>query len=185
MKNFLLDDLSEQIAVRLNSASWAQKRLIPTFYTPCTSSSWKILFSPIRASWWLLDSFWHPEPKNKWFLHCRHDVRRVREKSSSRIRASWWLIDSFWHPEPKNKWFLLCRHDVRRVHEKFSSRRFERADGCYTHIGILSPKTNDSYFVDIMYVEFMKNFLLADSSELMAVRLTLSSWAQKQMIPSL
>ena len=28
---------------------------------------------------------------------------------------------------------------------------------------ILSPKTSDSYFVDMMYVEFMKNFLLADS----------------------
>ena len=29
----------------------------------------------------------------------------------------------------------------------------------------------DSYFVDMMYVGFMKNFLPADSSELMAVRL--------------
>ena len=28
-----------------------------------------------------------------------------------------------------------------------------------------------SYFLGMMYVEFMKNFLLADSSELMAVRL--------------
>ena len=27
----------------------------------------------------------------------------------------------------------------------------------------------DSYFLDMMYVEFMKNFLLADASELMAV----------------
>ena len=35
-----------------------------------------------------------------------------------------------------------------------------------------------------MYVEFMKNFLLADSSELMAVRLILASWAQKQVIPT-
>ena len=34
----------------------------------------------------------------------------------------------------------------------------------------------------MMYVEFMKNFLLADSSELMAVRLILASWAQKQVI---
>ena len=33
-----------------------------------------------------------------------------------------------------------------------------------------------------MYVEFMKNFLLADSSELMAARLILASWAQKQVI---
>ena len=29
----------------------------------------------------------------------------------------------------------------------------------------------DSYFLDMMYVEFMKNFLLAESSELVAVRL--------------
>ena len=35
-----------------------------------------------------------------------------------------------------------------------------------------------------MYVEFMKNFLLADSSELMAVRLILASWAQKGLIPT-
>ena len=103
----------------------------------------------------------------------------------SPIQASWWLLDSFWHPGPKNKWFLLCRHDVRRVHEKFSSRRFERGIGCQTHFGILSPKTSDSYFVDMMYVEFMKNFLLADSSELMAVRLIFASWAQKQVIPTL
>ena len=30
-----------------------------------------------------------------------------------------------------------------------------------------------------MYVEFMKNFLLADSSELMSVRVISASWAQK------
>ena len=37
----------------------------------------------------------------------------------------------------------------------------------------------------MMYVEFMKNFLLADSSELMTVRLILAAWAQKQVIPTL
>ena len=37
----------------------------------------------------------------------------------------------------------------------------------------------------MMYVDFMKNFLLADSSELMAVRLILAAWAQKQVIPTL
>ena len=37
----------------------------------------------------------------------------------------------------------------------------------------------------MMYVEFMKNFLLADSSEVMAVRLILASSAQKQVIPTL
>ena len=37
----------------------------------------------------------------------------------------------------------------------------------------------------MMYVEFMKNFLLADWSELMAVRHILASGAQKQVIPTL
>ena len=34
----------------------------------------------------------------------------------------------------------------------------------------MSLKTFDSYFLDMMYVEFMKNFPLADSNSLMAVR---------------
>ena len=147
MKNFLLADSSELVAVRLILASWDQKQLIPTLSTWSTSSSWKIFFS--------------------------------------QIRAGYWLLDSFWHPEPKNKWFLLCRHDVHRIHEKFSFCRFQRPYGCYTHFGIVSPKTSNSYFVDMMYVEFMKNFLLDDSGELMAVRLILASWAQKQVIPTL
>ena len=32
------------------------------------------------------------------------------------------------------------------------------------------PKNVDSHFLDIMYVEFIKNFFLADSSELSGVR---------------
>ena len=44
-----------------------------------------------------------------------------------------------------------------------------------THFGLLRPKTFESYFLDMMYVEFMKNFLLADSSKLMAVRLISAS----------
>ena len=35
-----------------------------------------------------------------------------------------------------------------------------------------------------MYVEFMKNFLLSDSSEQMAVRLISAFWAQKRLIPT-
>ena len=35
-----------------------------------------------------------------------------------------------------------------------------------------------------MYVEFMKNFLLDDSSELFAVWLTSASWAQERFIPT-
>ena len=83
----------------------------------------------------------------------------------------------------KNIWFLLSRHDVRRLLEKFSSWRFERAIGCYTHFGLLSPKTFDSYFLDMMYVEFMKNFHLASWNKLIAVRLISAFWAQKRLIP--
>ena len=36
----------------------------------------------------------------------------------------------------------------------------------------------------MMDVEFMKNILLADFSELLAVRLILASWAQKRLIPT-
>ena len=114
--------------------------------TLCTSSSWKIFFSPIRASSWLLDSF---RP-----------------------------------PERKNVWILPSRHDVRRVHEKFSSRRLQQVYGCWTHFGLHSPKTFESYFVDTMYVEFMKNFLLADSRKLMAVRLISACWTRKRLNPS-
>ena len=36
----------------------------------------------------------------------------------------------------------------------------------------------------MMYVEFMENFLLADSSKLMAFRLISASSAQKRLIPT-
>ena len=52
---------------------------------------------------------------------------------------------------------------MRRFHERFSSFRFARAIGCYSYFGLLSPKTFDSYFLDMMCVVFMKTFLLADS----------------------
>ena len=42
----------------------------------------------------------------------------------------------------------------------------------------------DPYFLDMIYVEFMKNFLLADSSEQMAVRQISPSRAQKGLIPT-
>ena len=38
----------------------------------------------------------------------------------------------------------------------------------------MTQKTFCSYFLDMMYVEFMKNFLLADSSELLTVGLILA-----------
>ena len=45
-------------------------------------------------------------------------------------------------------------------------------------------KTCESYFLDMMYVEVMKNILLADSSKLMAVRLISASGGQKRVNPT-
>ena len=86
--------------------------------------------------------------------------------------------------ELKNVSSLLSRHDVRRVGEKFSSRWFEPAEWLLDSFRPVEPNTFDSYFLDMMYVDFMKNFLLADSSELMAVKLISASWAQKRLIPT-
>ena len=36
----------------------------------------------------------------------------------------------------------------------------------------------------MIYVEFMKNFLLADSGEQMPVRLISASWEQKSFVPT-
>ena len=47
----------------------------------------------------------------------------------------------------------------------------------------MSPKTFESYFLDMMHVAFMKNFLLADSSKHMAVRLISASSEQKRFNP--
>ena len=35
----------------------------------------------------------------------------------------------------------------------------------------------------MMYVDFMNNFFLADSSELVGVRIISASWAQRRVIP--
>ena len=86
MKNFLLADSSELMAVRLISASPSSKTFDSYFLTWFTLCSWKIFFWPIRASWWLLDSFRPPEPKNVWFLLSRHNVP-----------SSWWKI--FFSPD--------------------------------------------------------------------------------------
>ena len=37
----------------------------------------------------------------------------------------------------------------------------------------------------MIYVEFMKNFPLADSSELLGVSFISASWGQKRLIPTL
>ena len=84
MKNFLLVDSSELLAVWHIFASWAKKHLIPTLLDMMYVEFMKnflladpselISFRIISASW----------AQNVWFLFSRHDVRRVHEKFSSR-----------------------------------------------------------------------------------------------------
>ena len=119
IKSFFLADSRELIGVRVISASWAQKRLIPTFLTWCTSSSWKIFcrwFDRTDGCW---SQFGLPRPKtfDCYFLDMMY--LEFMKSFFSPIRANWWVLESFRPPEPKNVWFPLSRHDVPRVHEKF------------------------------------------------------------------
>ena len=167
MKNFLLADSSERLAVRLILACWTRKRLMLLsrhdvrrvhekfssrrferadgckshfrLLSPKTFDSYfldmmyvefmKNFFTPIRASYWLLNSFWLPETKNVSFLLSRHDLRRVHEKFSSRDSSERMAVTLIFSSWAQKRLILLSRHDVRRVHEKFSSRRFERPIG--------------------------------------------------------
>ena len=105
----------------------------------------KSFFSPIRANWWVLESFRPPETKNVYSHFLDTMYLEFMKSFFSPIRANCWVLESFRPSEPKNVWFALSRHDVRRVDEKF---------------------------------------FLADSSELMAVRVISASWAQKRLIPT-
>ena len=49
---------------------------------------------------------------------------------------------------------------------------------------VLMAATFVSNFLDMMHLGFMKNFLLADSSVLMDVRLISASLAQKHLFPT-
>ena len=119
MKNFLLADSSELLAVRLISASWAKRGLSyfrDKMYVECmknfllADSSELMVVRLISASWEkkrLIPTFltWYTSSWRKIFF--------------SPIRANFSLLDSFRPPEPRDVWFLLSGEDVRRVHEKF------------------------------------------------------------------
>ena len=182
MKNFLLTDSNELMVVRLISASWAKKPLIPTFLTWYTSSWRKIFFSPIRASWSLIDSFRLPEPKNVWFL-LPNMIYVVFMKNflladSSELMAVR-LISASWAKKRLIPTFLTwCTSSWWKIF--FSPIR---ASWCLLDSFWL-PEPKNVWFLlpNMIYVVFMKNFLLADSSELMVVRLISASWAKKRLI---
>ena len=119
----------------------------------------KNFLSMIRANWWVLEYIRPPEPKNTFDCYFLEMMFLEFMKSFfSPIRANWWVLETFRPTEPKNVSFPLSRHDVRRVHKKFFSRWFAKTDRCLSHFGLLSLKTFDSHFLDIMYLEFMKSF---------------------------
>ena len=182
MKNFLLTDSNELMVVRLISASWAKKPLIPTFLTWYTSSWRKIFFSPIRASWSLIDSFRLPEPKNVWFLLPNMIyvvfIKNFLLADSSELMAVR-LISASWAKKRLIPTFLTwCTSCWWKIF--FSPIR---ASWCLLDSFRL-PEPKNVWFLlpNMIYVVFMKNFLLADSSELMVVRLISASWSKKRLI---
>ena len=86
MKSFHLACWNKLVAVRLISASRAQKPFDSYFldmvYVEFYEISSSRRFEEADA---LLDSFEPPELKNVWFLLSRHNVGRVQEKFSSRL----------------------------------------------------------------------------------------------------
>ena len=116
----------------------------------------------------LLDSFRPPEPQKfeSYFL------LRVHEKCSTLI-AVMRIFHEFMKfsllPDSSN---LMAVSSFRPVNPTFSPKTFRRVP---PREPWLLHKTFESCFLDMMYVEFMKNFLLAHWSKLMAVRLISAS----------
>ena len=170
------------MGVRVISASWVQKRLIPL-----SRHDVRRVYKKFFSRWFARTdgcyshfSLLSPKAFDCYFLDMMYVA--FMKNFLSPIRANWWALPSFWPPDTKNVWFPLSRHDVGRVHKKFFSRRFEQTDGCLSHFGLLSPKTFDLHFLDMMYVEFIKKYFPVDSSELMGVRVISPSRAEKRLI---
>ena len=115
MKNFFLADSSEQMGVRRISVSWAQKRLIPTLQTSCTSNSWENFSGRFERTDGCWTDFGLLSPKT--FLSYILDMMYVgfMKNFFSPIRATYYLFYPFPFLEPKNSSFLLSRHHVRRI----------------------------------------------------------------------
>ena len=119
----------------------------------------------IRANCWVLESFRSPDPKT---FDCQFlDMMYVATMKNffSPIRANWWVLESFRPPEPKNVWFLLDFYSIRANWWVLESFR--------------PPEPKNVWFPlsrrDVRRV--YKKIFLADSSELMGVRVISASWA--------
>ena len=63
IKNFFLADSRELMGVIVNTAYWTQKTFNSHFLDMMYVEFMKSFFSPIRANWWVLESFRPPEPE--------------------------------------------------------------------------------------------------------------------------
>ena len=185
IKNFFLADSRELMGVRVISGLLSLKTFDSHFLDMMYLELIKSFFSPIRANWWVLESFRPPEPKNVWFPLSRHDVPRVHEKffladSSELICVR--VISAFL--SPKNFWFILLRHDVPRVHEKFFLALIWA--NWWVLESFRPPEPKNVRFPlsrhDVRRV--YKKFFLDDSRERMGVTVISASWAQKRLIPT-
>ena len=100
-EKFFLADSSELVGVRVISASRAQKVWYPLSRHHVRRVHKKNFLSPIRANWWVLESFRPPEPKNVLLLLSRHDVRRFHEKFFLAHSSELMPVESFRSLEPK------------------------------------------------------------------------------------
>ena len=144
----------------------------------------KSFFSPIRANWWVLESFRPPEPKNVWFPLPRHDVRRVHKKIFSRWFAR---TDGCWSDfgllSPKT----FDSHFLDTIYLGFIKNFFSliRANWLVLE-SFRPPEPKNVWFRfsrhDVRRV--YKKFFPRESRELMGVRVISASWAQKRLIPT-
>ena len=131
MKNFLVADSRELLAVTLILASLAEKIFDPYSLDKMYVEFMKNFLlgdSGELTAVRLISASWAQKRFDSFFLYMMYvDFMKNFHLADSSVLMAVRLISA---PERKNVWFVLSRHDVRRVDEKFSSRRFERADFC-------------------------------------------------------
>ena len=144
----------------------------------------KNFISPIRATWWVLDSFRPPEPKKVWFLLSRHDVRRVHKKfSSRRFERAICCLTHFRLLSPKT--FHCYFLDIMSV--EFMKNIFSPIRASWWVLDSFRPPEPKNVWFQLCRHHVRRiheKFFLAYSSERMGVRLISVCWAQKRLIPT-
>ena len=101
----------------------------------------------------------------------------------SPIRTNWWVLESFRPPEPKN----VYSHFLDTMYLEFMKSFFSpiRAN-CWVLESFRPSEPKNVWFAlsrhDVSRVH--EKFFVADTSELMGVRVISASWGQKRLIPT-